>query len=51
MLPISFDNLAHMEVDFLCEEARVVIELDGAQHLTHTAAVAARMRCFSSTDI
>ena len=23
-----------MEVDFLCEERRIVIELDGAQHLT-----------------
>jgi len=33
-LPIPFDNLGHMEVDFFCEEAGIVIELDGAQHLS-----------------
>ena len=32
-LPISFDGGGKMEVDFLCAEAGVVIELDGAQHL------------------
>jgi superfamily II DNA or RNA helicase/very-short-patch-repair endonuclease len=32
-LPIPFDNRGLMEVDFLCREARIVIELDGAQHL------------------
>jgi superfamily II DNA or RNA helicase/very-short-patch-repair endonuclease len=32
-LPIAFDGLGRMEVDFLCEDRRVVIELDGAQHL------------------
>ncbi len=32
-LPIPFDNRGVMEVDFLCREDRVVIELDGAQHL------------------
>jgi very-short-patch-repair endonuclease len=32
-LPIPFDNRGVMEVDFLCVEARLVIELDGAQHL------------------
>lgn len=32
-LPIPFDNLGSMEVDFLCESARLVIELDGPQHL------------------
>jgi superfamily II DNA or RNA helicase/very-short-patch-repair endonuclease len=32
-LPIPFDSQGRMEVDFLCEEARLVIELDGAQHL------------------
>jgi very-short-patch-repair endonuclease len=32
-LPIPFDNWSRMEVDLLCTEARVVIELDGAQHL------------------
>ncbi|MEX1119950.1 MAG: DUF559 domain-containing protein [Terrimicrobiaceae bacterium] len=32
-LPISFDQAGGMEVDFLCESARLVIELDGPQHL------------------
>lgn len=32
-LPIPFDNRGVMEVDLLCAEARLVIELDGAQHL------------------
>ena len=32
-LPIPFDNCGAMEVDFLCAEARLAIELDGAQHL------------------
>src|SRR5207247_6845195 len=32
-LPIAFDTQGRMEVDFLCEEARLVIELDGGQHL------------------
>ncbi len=32
-LPIPFDQSGKMEVDFLCSEARIVIELDGAQHL------------------
>jgi very-short-patch-repair endonuclease len=32
-LPIPFDGNGHMEVDLLCAEARLVIELDGAQHL------------------
>ena len=32
-LPIPFDNRGAMEVDFLCAEARLAIELDGAQHL------------------
>jgi very-short-patch-repair endonuclease len=32
-LPIAFDNEGKMEVDFLCPEAKLVIELDGAQHL------------------
>jgi very-short-patch-repair endonuclease len=32
-LPISFDGDGKMEVDLLCAQARVVIELDGAQHL------------------
>ena len=32
-LPIPFDGRGRMEVDLLCAEARVAIELDGAQHL------------------
>lgn len=32
-LPIPFCGQGNMEVDFLCREARVVIELDGHQHL------------------
>lgn len=31
-LPIAFDEKGKMEVDLLCAEAGVVIELDGAQH-------------------
>ena len=33
-LPIPFDSLGQMEVDFLCADAGLVIELDGAQHLS-----------------
>ena len=32
-LPLAFDNQGRMEVDFLAEEARLVIEIDGSQHL------------------
>ena len=32
-LPIPFDGWGHMEVDLLWADARVAIELDGAQHL------------------
>jgi very-short-patch-repair endonuclease len=32
-LSISFAGQGHMEVDFLCQDAGIVIELDGAQHL------------------
>jgi superfamily II DNA or RNA helicase/very-short-patch-repair endonuclease len=35
-LPISFDNSGQMEVDLLCIDAGVAIELDGAQHLDST---------------
>ncbi len=31
-LPISFDARSQMEVDLLCEDAGLVIELDGGQH-------------------
>lgn len=37
-LPIPFDGTGSMEVDFLCAELRVVIELDGEQHLGDEAA-------------
>jgi superfamily II DNA or RNA helicase/very-short-patch-repair endonuclease len=32
-LPIAFDGYGQLEVDLLCAEARVAVELDGAQHL------------------
>ena len=32
-LPIPFDGWGQMEVDLLCADARVAIELDGSQHL------------------
>jgi superfamily II DNA or RNA helicase/very-short-patch-repair endonuclease len=32
-LPIPFDGFSGMEVDLLCDNPRLVIELDGAQHL------------------
>jgi len=37
-LPIPFDNVGEMEVDFLCAGAALVIELDGAQHLSDAEA-------------
>jgi len=37
-LSIPFDNRGVMEVDFLCADARVAIELDGAQHLADAEA-------------
>ena len=33
-LPIPFDGRGHMEVDLLCVEARIAVELDGPQHLS-----------------
>lgn len=33
-LPISFDGWGRMEVDLLCQESRIAIELDGPQHFT-----------------
>jgi superfamily II DNA or RNA helicase/very-short-patch-repair endonuclease len=32
-LPIAFDGFGQLEVDLLCAESRVAVELDGAQHL------------------
>jgi hypothetical protein len=37
-LPIAFDGLGSLEVDLLCADARVAVELDGAQHLADPAA-------------
>jgi superfamily II DNA or RNA helicase/very-short-patch-repair endonuclease len=37
-LPIPFDGWGRMEVDLFCEEARLVIELDGPQHLADAEA-------------
>ncbi len=34
MLSIPFDDRSQMEVDFLCADVRLVIELDGLQHLS-----------------
>jgi superfamily II DNA or RNA helicase/very-short-patch-repair endonuclease len=33
VLPIAFNGQGKMEVDLLCADARVAVELDGAQHL------------------
>ncbi len=37
-LPIAFDGWGRMEVDLLCTESRVVVEVDGAQHLADPVA-------------
>lgn len=37
-LPIAFDGWGRMEVDLLCADSRVVIEVDGAQHLADAVA-------------
>ena len=37
-LPIAFDGRGQMEVDLLCVDSRVVVELDGAQHLSDATA-------------
>ena len=37
-LPIPFDTQGRMEVDLLCEELHLVIELDGGQHLANAEA-------------
>ena len=37
-LPIPFDSVGTLEVDLLCADARVVIELDGGQHLADPVA-------------
>jgi Protein of unknown function (DUF559)/Type III restriction enzyme, res subunit len=37
-LPIAFDGSGSLEVDLLCTDARVALELDGAQHLSDPVA-------------
>lgn len=37
-LPIAFDGVGQLEVDLLCADARVAVELDGAQHLADPVA-------------
>ena len=37
-LPIPFDDRGQMEVDFLCSHQKLVVELDGAQHLADAEA-------------
>ncbi len=37
-LPIPFQGYAHMEVDFLCREKKLVIELDGPEHFNREEA-------------
>lgn len=37
-LPIPFDGWGQMEVDFLCRDVPLVIELDGGQHLENAEA-------------
>jgi very-short-patch-repair endonuclease len=37
-LPIPFDGWSGMEVDLLCADARLAVELDGEQHLASSEA-------------
>ena len=37
-LPIAFDAASQMEVDLLCQHARVAIEIDGPQHFNNSEA-------------
>jgi hypothetical protein len=37
-LPIPFDGFGTLEVDLLCADARLAIELDGGQHLADPTA-------------
>ena len=37
-LSIPFDGLGKMEVDFLCADSNVVVEIDGMQHLSSAEA-------------
>ena len=47
-LPIPFDGWGQMEVDLLCADARLAVELDGEQHLPapkRIGATGARIFC------
>ena len=37
-LPIAFDSAGSLEVDLLCVDARVAVEIDGSQHLANPVA-------------
>ena len=37
-LPIAFDGFGRMEIDLLCADSRVVVEIDGGQHLADPVA-------------
>jgi very-short-patch-repair endonuclease len=37
-LSIPFDGRSRMEIDLLCDDARIAVELDGAQHLADATA-------------
>jgi very-short-patch-repair endonuclease len=37
-LPIAFDGCGRMEIDLLCADSRLVVEIDGAQHLADPVA-------------
>ena len=37
-LPIAFDGFGRMEIDLLCADSRLVVEIDGAQHLADPVA-------------
>ena len=37
-LPIPFDGRSRTEIDVLCNDARIAVELDGARHLTDATA-------------
>lgn len=47
ILPIPFDDRGQMEVDFFCEDSRLVIEIDGGQHLADADA----WRCDRRKDV
>jgi len=37
-LPIAFDGWGRMEIDLMCADSRLVVEVDGAQHLADPVA-------------